>query len=122
MAGVKKEAEMQQYELEAWLGPALAGMTPDQIAAMSRYADMIEDRYDDDALRGLAAGGALLIVLAGSTLEQLGEALARARQEEREAMAMLTGALIASAETDSESSLARRAGVTRVTVRRALGK
>ena len=32
------------------------------------------------------------------------------------------GAIIASAETDSESSLARRAGVTRVTVRRALGK
>ena len=31
-------------------------------------------------------------------------------------MAMLTGAIIASAETDSESSLARRAGVTRVTV------
>ena len=113
---------MQQYELEAWLGPALAEMTPDQAAAMSRYADMIEDRYNDDALRSVAAGGALHIVLAEGTLEQLGEALARARQEERETMAMLTGALIASAETDSESSLARRAGVTRVTVRRALGK
>lgn len=113
---------MQRYELEAWLGPALAGMTPDQVGAMVRYADMIEARYDDDALRGVAAGGALLIVLSDSTLEQLGEALARARQDEREAMAVLTGALIASADTDSESSLARRAGVTRVTVRKALGK
>ena len=113
---------MQRHELEAWLGPALAGMTPDQVDAMARYADAIKDRYDDEALRGLAAGGALLVTLADSTLEQLGEALARARQEEREAMAMLTGALIASAETDSESSLARRAGVTRVTVRKALGK
>ena len=37
-------------------------------------------------------------------------------------MAVLTGAIVASADTDSESSLARRAGVTRVTVRRALGK
>ena len=122
MAGVKKEAEMQQYELEAWLGPALAEMTPDQVDAMTRYADMIEDRYADDALRSFVARGALLIILADSTLEQIGEALARARQEEREAMAILTGALIASADTDSESSLARRAGVTRVTVRKALGK
>ena len=113
---------MQRYELEAWLGPTLAEMTPDQIAAMSRHADLIEARYDDEALRSVAAGGALQIVLSDGTLEQLGEALARARQEEREAMAMLTGAIIASADTDSESSLARRAGVTRVTVRRALGK
>ena len=113
---------MQRYELEAWLGPALAETTPDQVDAMARYADAIEDRYADDALRGVAAGGALLIVLSDGTLEQLGEALARARQGEREAMAALTGALIASAETDSESSLARRAGVTRMTVRKALGK
>lgn len=113
---------MQQYELEAWLGPALAEMTPDQVGAMVRYADAIEARYDDEALRSAAASGALQIVLSDDTLEQLGEALARARQEEREAMAMLTGAIIASAETDSESSLARRAGVTRVTVRKALGK
>ena len=113
---------MQRYELEAWLGPALAGTTPDQVDAMARYADAIKDRYDDEALRGLAAGGALLIVLADGTLEQLGETLADVRQDERETMAVLTGALIASADTDSESSLARRAGVTRVTVRKALGK
>ena len=63
---------MQQYELEAWLGPALADMTPDQVDAMARYADAIKDRYDDEALRGLAAGGALLVVLSDSTLEQIG--------------------------------------------------
>ena len=113
---------MQRHELEAWLGPALAEMTPAQVDAMARYADMIAARYDDDALRSVAAGGALHIVLSDSTLEHAGEALARARQEERDAMALLTGALIASADTDSESSLARRAGVTRVTVRKALGK
>ena len=113
---------MQQYELEAWLGPALADMTPDQVAAMARYAVAVKDRYEDNDLRGIAAYGALLIVLSDGTLEQLGEALARARQEECEAMARLTGALIASADTDSESSLARRAGVARVTVRKALGK
>jgi malonyl CoA-acyl carrier protein transacylase len=114
---------MQQHELEAWLGPALAEMTPGQVSALVKtIADAIEARYDDEALRCVAASGALQIVLSQGTLEQLGEALARARQEEREAMAMLTGAIIASAETDSESSLARRAGVTRVTVRRALGK
>jgi hypothetical protein len=121
--GVKKETEMQQHELEAWLGPALAEMTPDQVSALVKtIADAIEARYDDEALRCVAASGALQIVLSQGTLEQLGEALARARQEEREAMAMLTGALIASADTDSEASLARRAGVTRVTVRKALGK
>ena len=113
---------MQRYELEAWLGPALAEMTPDQVDAMARYVDLIEDRYDDEALRIGAVRGALLVTRADSTLEQLGRALARARREERETMAMLTGALIASADTDSESSLARRSGVTRVTVRRALGK
>ena len=113
---------MQQYELEAWLGPALAEMTPDQVAAMARYIGAIEACYYDEALRSVAAGGALQIVLSDGTLEQAGEALARARRAERDAMATLTGALIASAETDSESSLARRAGVTRVTVRKALGK
>ena len=114
---------MQRYELEAWLGPALAEMTPDQVSALVKtIAAAIEARYDDEALRCVAASGALQIVLSHGTLEQLGEALARARQKEREAMAMLTGALIASSETDSESSLARRAGVTRVTVRKALGK
>ena len=30
---------MQRYELEAWLGPALADITPDQVDAMARYAD-----------------------------------------------------------------------------------
>ena len=113
---------MQRHELDAWLGPALAEMTPDQVAAMARYDDMIAAPYDDEARRRAAASGARQIALSEGTLEQLGEALARARQEEREAMAILTGALIASAETDSESSLARRAGVTRVTVRKAIGK
>lgn len=113
---------MQRHEQEAWLGPAFVEMTPAQVSAMARYADMIEARYDDEALRSAAACGALQVVFSDGTLEQAGERLARARQEEREAMAALTGAIIASADTDSESSLARRAGVTRVTVRRALGK
>ena len=47
----------------------------------------------------------------------------RAKSMERDAMARLTGAIIASAvQGQPETTVAERAGVSRLTVRKALGK
>ena len=116
---------IQRYEVEAWLGPALDDMTAEQVDAFARMVEAIGDRYpgaDEADVRELASSGALQVMLGASTLDELGRALAGARRVEREAMAMLTGAIIAASASQSESEVARRASVTRMTVRKALGK
>lgn len=39
---------MQRYELEAWLGPALADLSPQQVDHLHREALDLESRYPDD--------------------------------------------------------------------------
>ena len=57
------------------------------------------------------------------TLEGVAAEWARARAAERDAMARLTGAIIAAAvQGQPETTIAERAGVNRLTVRKALGK
>ena len=58
-----------------------------------------------------------------STLEVIADNWRRAKSMERDAMARLTGAIIASAvQGQPETVIAERAGVNRMTVRKALGK
>lgn len=38
---------MERYELEAWLGPALPELTPEQIDHIHREAEAIEARFPD---------------------------------------------------------------------------
>lgn len=40
---------MERHELEAWLGPALPELTPEQIDYLHREAEELEARYPDDA-------------------------------------------------------------------------
>lgn len=112
---------MQDYELDAYLGDV--EVTDEQRAAILAAADAIEVRWpdpdaEDDRREALAA--AVQVVLGDASLEEVAAAWHRARAAEREARAALTGALIAS--EGSEVSLAERAGTTRMTVRKALGK
>ena len=120
---------MQPYELDAWLGDT--ELTDEQRDAFARMVEAIADRYpgreygqhpDEESITE-AMTGALQILLGDDTLEGLSVAWQRARAVEREAMERLTGAIIAEAQGGApEVQIAERAGVARMTVRRALGK
>lgn len=114
---------MQDYELTAWLGPAADEVTDEQRQAIAAAADRIGARWPDEDLADLreaALNAAAQIILGDDTLEATAARWAALRARERVAHAALTGALIAT--PDTEQGLATRAGVTRMTVRKALGK
>ena len=120
---------MQPYELDAWLGDT--ELTDEQRATFARTVEAIADRYpgrehgqhpDEESITE-AMTGALQVMLGDDTLEGVAAAWARARAAERAAMARLTGAVIASAvQGQPETTIAERASVARMTVRKALGK
>ena len=120
---------MQPYELDAWLGDT--ELTDEQRATFARTVEAIADRYpgrehgqhpDEESITE-AMAGALQVLLGDDTLEGLAGAWARARAAEREAMGRLTGAIIATVQAGvPEVQVAERARVTRMTVRKALGK
>ena len=122
----------EQFELRAWLGPALDDMTDDQVEQFTEMVAAIDQRYPitdpDDApfvieTRTYAMSGALALLLGDDTLTSTHQQWERAKQAEREAMATLTGAIIASAhQGSSELDMANRTGLSRGTVRKALGK
>ena len=118
---------MQPYELNAWLGDT--ELTGEQRDAFARMVEVIADRdpgrgqHPDEESITEAMAGALQVLLGDDTLEGLSAAWQRARAVEREAMERLTGAIIAEAQGGApEVQIAERAGVARMTVRRALGK
>jgi len=115
---------MQEYELDAYLGDA--EVTDEQREQIRAAAGAVGARYPDPDLSDLrteAFSGAVQVILGDRTLEGIGAAYARARALERAALATLTGAIIASAGPGvSEYDLQRRSGVTRPTIRKALGK
>ena len=113
---------MQPYELDAWLGDT--DLTAEQRTALEDAIDHLSARYagDEDAV-GEGMGGALMVILGDDTLEDVAGEWSRARAAERDAMARLTGAIIAEAvQGVPETTIAQRTGVNRMTVRKALGK
>ena len=122
---------MQPHELTAWLGPAADDMTPEQIDAFAAMVDQIADRYPgrengqhpDEEAMGEAMVGALSVLLADDTLVAITQEWATKRRAERDAMARVTGAIIASrAAGKLETEIAAESGLNRGTVRKALGK
>lgn len=115
---------MERWELEAYLGDAAATTTEEQVDELLRLAGVIEEIYPDPDGDGSAIfAGAVKLVLGDANLEALASVLAKARQRERDAMADLAGAVIASVGRGvSEAEAARRAGVSRITVRAMVGK
>lgn len=117
---------IQDHEIDAYLDNAeVTDEQRQQIrtaweAIAARYADA--DPQDPDAVT-TAPAAAVQVILGDATLEALGQAYTVARAAEREAMAALTGGIAAAAAQGmTERALAEHAGVTRVTVRKALGK
>lgn len=113
----------QPFNPDDYLGPYADDATDEQKTALARAAEMVTTRYPDrDDPSEQAMRGAAQVILGDDTLDGLAAAYTRARQAEREAMAQLVGAIIAASATDSESAIASRTGLTRMTVRKALGK
>ena len=116
----------QEYERDAWLGPARDEMTDEQLSRFDSLTERIAERWPDDeddmgASRSERLSGALMIVLGDATLEELGAERARAMLALDEATQRLQGAMVASADL-GPSEIARRAGVARDTARQALGR
>ena len=113
---------MQPYELDAWLGDT--DLTAERRTAFEDAIDRLNARYADDGdAVGEGMGGALMVILGDDTLEGVAGEWSRARAAERDAMARLTGAIIAAAvQGVPETAIAQRTGVNRMTVRKALGK
>lgn len=116
----------QPFDPDAWLGPAADEATDDQKAAIAKAAEAINARWpdeDDADLREQALNAAAQVILEDDTLETHAGAWVRARRREQEAHAAVTGAIIATAHAGaSELSISQRTGITRPTVRKALGK
>lgn len=114
---------MPRHDIEAWLGTAAADATDEQINTLTQAADTIADRWpdpDDADSREQALSAAAQVILGDDTLEAIAASWQAARRVERDRMAALTGALIAT--PGSERELSERANVARMTLRKALGK
>lgn len=118
---------MQDHEIRGFLGHVYDETTPEQREQISRAADQIAARWPDADLTDLRADAmnAALAVILGDELDTTyAQEWAHVRHAERMAHAQLTGAMIAGqiVAPESESSQAERLGVTRVTLRKALGR
>lgn len=112
---------MQEHELTAWLGDAPA--TDEQREQLHRAADLADTRYPDDPEDAQTAfTAAAQVILGDDTLDNRAEAWKAARKAERDAMAALTGAIIAASAEQTESAISASTGLNRMTVRKALGK
>lgn len=110
-------------DVAAWLGDT--AVTADQAERLADLFDAVDARWPDpddaDTRREVLIGAAQVVLDdAAIELQEAAAAWHQARQVERDRMANLTGALMAS--TGSEQSLADRAGCARMTVRKALGR
>lgn len=112
-------------ELDAFLGDFRADLDDDTYQTLRRTVAAIQTRYPDDDLRDdrtLASSTAAQLAFGDTTLGQVAAEYATARTAERDAMAALVGAIIWADTTGaSQRSITETAGVTRTTVRRALG-
>lgn len=114
---------MERYELEAWLGPALEDLTPEQVARLHQEARAIHDRYpdpDDADDREAALIAATQYLLGDLTLEEAGKRRRETRAAERHARVQaIQVSLMAAADGMPTASAARVAGLDRqVLIRR----
>lgn len=117
----------RRHELEAWLGPALDELTPEQVDQLHRESDRIGERYpdpDDQDLRDAALSAATQYLLGETSIDDVGRELTEIRLREARAYAAAYQIATLAAEAGMpEAEVARRVGIDRMTVRRKiLGK
>lgn len=118
---------IQRHEIEAWLGPALPELNPEQVDQLHREAERIEERYpdpDEQDLRDAALSAATQYLLGETSIDDAGRELTDIRMKEARAYAAAYQIATLAAEAGMpEAEVARRAGIDRMTVRRKiLGK
>lgn len=112
----------------AWLGPAAADATPEQVDDLVDAANAIAARYpvftDAQTEREDALSGAAQVILGDDTLRGIADEWRAAAARAESARCVMVGAIIARsvAAGASDTAIADEAGVTRVTVAVALGK
>ena len=114
---------MERHELEAWLGPALEDLSPEQVDRLHREAVDIADRYpdpDDADDREAALTAAVQYMLGELTVEEAGRRRRETRAAERHARVQaIQLACMATEDGMPTASAARAAGVDRqVLIRR----
>lgn len=117
---------MRDHELAAWLGSIAGEVSDEQRQSVLTAARRIDERWPEPDLADLretALNAAVQVLLGDDTLEAVAGRWTTLRARERETHAAASGAIIAAAVLGaSESSITARTGITRVTVRKALGK
>jgi len=106
---------MERHELEAWLGPALKDLSPEQVDRLHREAEAISARYPDDADdREAALIAATQYLLGDLTLEEAGRRRRETRAAERHARVQaIQVACMAEADGMPTAAAARAAGIDR---------
>ncbi|MDZ4250685.1 MAG: hypothetical protein U0990_11465 [Candidatus Nanopelagicales bacterium] len=120
----------EQSDLETWLGIARDELDQRQEKSLASILSAINTRWpdpDDSAEREAALTAATQTMLGELTVKQAGQDCSNARREAARTLAALAGALHAESVTvhagpNSERALAERAGISRQTVRRTLGR
>ena len=135
---------MQDHELMAWLGPAADDLTPEQIQRVADEARRIADRWPDpdhQPERDAALSAVVQHLLGETSAEEAARALvdarrrrreadarrrereADARRREREAYAAAETIAVALVHDGTpKATAARRAGIDRMSLLRALGE
>ena len=112
---------MERYELEAWLGPALEDLTPEQVDRLHQEAQEIHARYPGDAAdREAALIAAVQYLLGELTLEEAGKRRRETRAAERHARVQaIQVAYMAEEDGMPTAAAAREVGLDRhVLIRR----
>ena len=119
---------MQRHEMDAWLGDD-HGLTDEQITDLMRTAEEIGERYPDpddqeDRDAALYAAYELMVRDTDEVIADQAGRISHGRTLERHGLAgaRQTVLTLDAAGPVNESDLARRLGVTRMTIREWLGK
>lgn len=120
---IAPRAKNTRTDIQNWIGDFTGDITDEQLDALVDAANTIDARWpapDDADSRERALFAASQVILGDRTLAAIGDEWREARRVERQRMAALTGALIAT--PGSERELVEQSGVARMTVRKALGR
>ena|SRR5690554_3379209 len=105
---------MERHELEAWLGPALEDLTPEQVSRLHREAEEIDERWSDPDDREAALIAATQYLLGDLTVEEAGKRRRETRAAERHARVQaIQVACMAEADGMPTAAAARAAGIDR---------
>lgn len=118
--------QITDHELMAWLGPAAGELTAEQIERVADEARQIAERYpdpDEQPERDAALSAVVQYLLGETTPEDANRALIDARRREREAyVTALQMAVLLTGDGVPDATAARRAGIDRMRLLKALGK